>query len=112
MLSAAPPNRKGTNERPSSASSSAVITAFMPMPPYSCGVCTPQKPASRAFACNDASSVRVSPGSPARSRRRTSASSGMISRRTNVRTQSRTSFSSVLSVKSMNRLRKPNSVRL
>src|SRR5680860_1347742 len=86
MLSASPPNLNCTNDRPSSTSTRAFITAPSPMPPYSCGVCTPKNPDSFALSRRVLSSTSRRPGSPRRSRLSTSGSSGMISLRTKVRT--------------------------
>src|ERR1035437_5554886 len=94
MLSASPPNLNCTNERPSSTSTRAFITAPSPMPPYSSGVCTPKNPASFALSRRASSSSSCRPRSFRRSRFSTSGSSGMISLRTKVRTHSRTSRSS------------------
>src|SRR5674476_1206703 len=94
MLSASPPNLNCTNDRPSSTSTRAFINAPSPMPPYSCGVCTPKNPDSFALSRRVLSSTSRRPGSPRRSRLSTSGSSGMISLRTKVRTHSRTSRSS------------------
>src|SRR5665811_306526 len=94
MLSAAPANLNCTNERPSSTSIRAFITAPSPMPPYSSGVCTPKNPAPFALSWRALSSSSFRPRSLRRSRFSTSGSSGMISLRTNVRTHSRISRSS------------------
>ncbi len=101
MLSASPPKLNGTNERPSSTSRSAVITAPSAIPPYSSGVCTPKKPDSLALSRSPRSSSRVSPRSLRRSRSSTVDSSGITSRVTKVRTQSRISRSSSLRLRSM-----------
>ena len=101
MLSASPPNLNWTNDRPSSASISAAITAPRPIPPYSSGVCTPKNPDSRAFPRNARSSSSDRPRSLRRSRSSTVCSSGMISLVTNVRTHSRISRSSGLRLRSM-----------
>src|SRR6185437_8310832 len=101
MLSAKPPNRNGRNERPSSASIRAAITADSPIPPYSVGVCTPKKPDCRALSTKPRYSSLVRPGWWLRSRRSAVGSSGRISRWTKVRTQSRVACSSVLSEKSI-----------
>ena len=101
MLSASPPNRNCTNDRPSSISISALITAPSPIPPYSSGVWMPKNPAAFALSCSSRSSSSVSPRSLRRSRSRTVCSSGMISRVTNVRTQSRISRSSSVRLRSM-----------
>src|SRR5205809_620051 len=64
MLSAVPPKRNCTKERPSSASISAAMTAPRFMPPYSSGGSTPQKPDSLAFNWSSRSSERSTPGLP------------------------------------------------
>src|SRR6476660_21345 len=101
MLSASPAKRKGTNERPSSISMSAATTAPCPIPPWLSGVWMPKNPDERALSCRAASSSAVRPRSPRRSRSSTCGSSGTISLRTKVRTQSRISRSSALRSKSI-----------
>ncbi len=100
MLSADPPNEKGTNVRPSSMCTNAVIMAPRFAPPYSSGVLIPQKPSSLAFNCRSFNCSRVMPGLPSRSLRRTCGSSGISSFRTNSRTVRCTIFCSGVKVKS------------
>ncbi len=100
MLSASPPKRNGTKLRPSSVQISDCMTAGRAMPPYSSGVASPQKPNFFALSWSSRSSERSRPGWWPRSRRSTSASSGITSRVTNVRTVSRIARSSSDSAKS------------
>src|SRR6478609_1534863 len=101
MLSASPAKRKGTKERPSSISMRAATTAPCPMPPWLSGVWMPKKPDALALSCSALRFSAVSPRSLRRSRSSTCGSSGMISLRTKVRTQSRISRSSALRSKSI-----------
>src|SRR6476646_8189291 len=101
MLSASPAKRNGTNDRPSSISMRAATTAPCPMPPWLSGVWMPKKPDALALSCSALRFSAVSPRSLRRSRSSTCGSSGTISLRTKVRTQSRISRSSALRSKSI-----------
>ena len=100
MLSASPPNRNGTNVRPSSVVINDCMTADRSMPPYSSGVDSPQKPNFFAFNWRSRCSSRVRPGSPFRSRRSTSFSRLTTSFVTKPRAVSRIAFCSSESEKS------------